>query len=538
MPSTTQYLAGYKPLTDIYDHAKIDFDQAMIESFVELRKMDAAIAVYKEGAFSQSIARLHLKNANPPRIPIPEGTKIVGNTDDGIMVTGRLTETISPWSADTEDVELLVEYDSTSEQTWFCHLGGLLIAETGDFSGCFASKGMITILDFQNSAPKYTYNYTYAHTGDTFNGRTIQGLSTNVDMSFGDSKHYDMFVNYYGAHDYANLWIQAALDGKPTEFLHGNADFWGFDDHTVGKEIMYTAPKVLNVWMYVIRMMEYAVARCNLPCGDVMGNRCDDIPVRAWDQAVAYYAGSLEGEHGEREGIMLYDLADKMCTKFKTCSADGMNDEGTSSVNLRIIDLFSQGQLGLLRRQCSEVDALKNQIINLMAVPLIQSSLYNAHIRNFTSGFEELKGATYAASVLPLIHDCNPEDAETIFASLGLGQSNETMDTVKVKEAFENNYGCLGVTCEDIGGVWEGKYYGQYASPCNYQVEDAKQPLGTLGIIVIICFLLVPMMLAAFFIYFRKRTTRPSPSDNLYDEENLDAFGDVPRNTLMTINLD
>jgi hypothetical protein len=39
----------------------------------------------------------------------------------------------------------------------------------------------------------------------------------------------------------------------------------------------------------------------------------------AWDEAVAYYVGSLEGTDGKGDGVLLYDLADKQCINFRTC---------------------------------------------------------------------------------------------------------------------------------------------------------------------------------------------------------------------------
>jgi Notch-like protein len=348
-------------------------------------------------------------------------------------------------------------------------------------------------------------------------------------MTFGHSKHQEKFARYYGVEDYADQWIRSAVNGTETEFVRGNADFVYYDVRS-REDVMLAAPKVLNVWMYVVRMMEYAVARCGVPCGREGADRCDDVPVRAWDQAVGFYAGSLEGPDGEGNGVLLYDLADTMCINFKTCMENGNHDHGTSSVNLRVMDLFGRGQLAVLRRECSKANDVKDHIVRLMSIPLIQATLYSSHIRNFTNSFEEVKGATYAASILPIVHDCNQDDAFAIYSNLGLGQSDSTVDTMAVKQAFENNFACMGVTCEDIGGVWEGKYYGQYSLPCNFPGQSDDNNL--LLVAVIVGFVLVPCMLLGAFLSCRKKF-RAVTNVPIYEDSNEADLAESPMATII-----
>ena len=65
---------------------------------------------------------------------------------------------------------------------------------------------------------------------------------------------------------------------------------------------------------------------------------CNDSPVHAWDEAWAFYSGSLEGEGGGSEGRMLYRLAEKRCANFGTCQ------DGISGVNRQLLQLFTSGQ--------------------------------------------------------------------------------------------------------------------------------------------------------------------------------------------------
>merc|ERR1712013_539447 len=52
---------------------------------------------------------------------------------------------------------------------------------------------------------------------------------------------------------------------------------------------------------------------------------------------------------------------------------------------------------------------------------------------------------------------CSAADAEIIKNNLWIDTSSLDMDGFNaVKAAFENNYGCMGVTCDDIGGMGSG----------------------------------------------------------------------------------
>ena len=81
--------------------------------------------------------------------------------------------------------------------------------------------------------------YTYKVLEDNINLRTLHGLSDQTRTKLYDcpsstlncrSKDYSKFYDYYGSFDYANQWVQAAVEGKRTTFQNGNADFAGYDE--------------------------------------------------------------------------------------------------------------------------------------------------------------------------------------------------------------------------------------------------------------------------------------------------------------------
>ena len=80
--------------------------------------------------------------------------------------------------------------------------------------------------------------------------------------------------------------------------------------------------------------------------------------MHAWDEGVAFYAGSLEGtaHGGSSAGKMVYRLAEKRCANFGTCGAAGDATRGTSQVNSELFKaggLFATGRDLLQQGQCA-----------------------------------------------------------------------------------------------------------------------------------------------------------------------------------------
>jgi Notch-like protein len=219
--------------------------------------------------------------------------------------------------------------------------------------------------------------------------------------------------------------------------------------------------------MYVIREMEDAIMDCKSGC-----IKCNDDPVHAWDEAVAFYAGSLEGEVGDTSGVLLHQLADKRCSNFGTCSGTS----GGSAVNAAIFKEFQNGQFKLQSGECDKVAPIKKRIVELMSVPLVQGSLRYAYkVEKLQGGSTEIaEGAAFSAAILPRVHACNAAAAKTISDSMNMESSSPmAAGFISVKKAFESTYACLGITCEDVGGLLKGTEYYEFAEPCG---TSAKAP--------------------------------------------------------------
>jgi hypothetical protein len=244
---------------------------------------------------------------------------------------------------------------TVSYTTSVCKEGGLF---TKAVSGCFTvAGGAITIGDVDSGTP----------TAVTNKYRTLAGFSTAAEKKMTGQEYFDIYKAYFGVGDYAHQRVMAALD---------KTGICSACDDAARVQIAKKTSAYMNVWMYVIREFEDAIEDCKAGCID-----CNDDPVHAWDEGVAFYSGSLEGTDNANSvsGKLIHALADKRCENFKTClGADGVSSKN-SKVNSAFIKQCKEGQAKLLAGKCKEAIPIKDRIIEIMSVPLIQGSLRYAY---------------------------------------------------------------------------------------------------------------------------------------------------------------
>lgn len=209
--------------------------------------------------------------------------------------------------------------------------------------------------------------------------------------------------------------------------------------------------------------MEDAIDDCEAKC-----TTCNDDSVHAWDEAVAFYTGSLEGKDPrEGGGKMLYALADKRCKNFKTCTDTAGH---VSSVNTEIFKQFNLGKAKLLKGECGPVRDITDKIISQMTIPLVQGSLRYAYkVDKLQGGSKEAaEGAVFSAAVLPMVASCDAVSAKTISDNMKIESDTKMSDGfVAVKQAFEKVYSCMGINCASVGGlIITGSEYYDHAQPC------------------------------------------------------------------------
>ena len=270
------------------------------------------------------------------------------------------------------------------------------------------------------------------------------------------------FTRLAGDFDYADKWVRAAIGEAKTAFTSKRYD-GDFDKYTAPSARRTAVSKgtaFLSTWIYSIGMFEEAVNLC--------ATAANTTALGFWDKGVAYYTGSLEGTDGNSKtgtfGELTYAYADRMCKEFKTCGATGGQTSGGSRVNSEVLSLFFDGARFLKAGQCSPLRALTYKIVQLMTVPLVQATLRSAYQLGFNTVSEaeqaavtSPEGATYAAALLPLLHYCDSSSGRTaaliVAENLVLGAG--TTNFVRVKNAIEQSYQCLGITCVEVGGLWD-----------------------------------------------------------------------------------
>lgn len=473
-------IGGYNPESKVTDHNALDLDQYYME--IELAKETStgqinAERIYTEGGNSKSYAAIRL-NSNLFR-NIDSGTKVTGTAINGEAVEGTVYKDAA---AGQNIVKIRYNYSAIQATHVMCRVGGL--QEGIVTSGCLKESGTVNIGDS-------AYDYRYVALQNNKNGRTLQGFSTAVEgkmlscslgCPFDDATY---FADYYGQADYGDRWITAAFRQDKTDFDNGNADFskWGYEGRN---EAIKKGSVYLNVFMYVIREFEDAIVDCKTKCN--VNTNCNDGPVYAWDEGVAFYSGSKEGTDGSGSGVMLHALADKRCRNFKTCGTNGESNSGTMSyINHQLLRRFEQGKDYLMAGQCGNAKKSLKEIIQKMYVPLIQGSLRYAYkLDDEDGGNEKQQGeaAVFTAAVLPRIHAADPEAAKILYDNMKVGTTGTKFSDVK--KAYESVYDELGITCKEVGGLAnsDGQYY-EGAEPCSSGLQMGLMAAAVCTIVMI-----------------------------------------------------
>lgn len=455
---------GYEPTTDVTDRLVIDLDQVSLQNQVGLQTDEgflAATRIYRDGGNSKSYAKIELDSGLSASAS--KGAAVVGVSVAGDALNGILMEDVA-----SGGTQIKVQYATTDNSASHvgCKIGGLPEAEQVD-SGCFQASGQIEV-------DGGSYQYTYNVGTDNANGRTLRGFSEHAKKKMYDCPgcpyaEHDKFYRYYGIHDYGDQWVTAALAGTTTSgFTNYNANFaqYGLEGRA---ECAKKATAYVNVHMYVIREFRDAVDDCR--AGKTKDN---DDAVVAWDEGVAFYTGSLEGTDGQGDGALVFNLADKRCRDFKTCD-NGSSLSGMSKVNKDLFALFSQGQGQIGNGKCDELEQTVNKIAAKMYIPLIQGTMRYAYkVDNLEqSEKSRAEGAVFAFSVLPIVAACSEDDGRTIASNMQVGASGTSYSSVV--NAFERNYGCMGISQSDVGRLYDE------ASGSAYPLASPASSLGVAG---------------------------------------------------------
>ncbi|GAX14654.1 hypothetical protein FisN_6Lh439 [Fistulifera solaris] len=205
---------------------------------------------------------------------------------------------------------------------------------------------------------------------------------------------------------------------------------------------------------------------------------CDqkENAIHHWDEAVGFYTGSITDFPGE-EGYLIFTVAEMECSYFGTCSEGSM-----ARVNEAIFLAFLEGKDMLQEKQCKEVIKVSQRIKSLMMIPLVQRILRHAYeldLQENQQAKTQGDAAAFMASLAPHLYSCQRSSAHMLWNDLAPGNATKASFEV-LKFNLERTYDCLGIRCEDVGGLLHidpsgsGLLYNKGAEPCNYVPSPAE----------------------------------------------------------------
>jgi len=495
-PQIVMYDSG----SDVRQHSYIDLDQRDMEVYLGATPTDYAKAknIYEHGGNSGGYAEITL--AAGLQAAAAKGTTVTQGTATGTLKS----------AAAVNDAMIKVSYPTSDPPK--CKMGGYTANADTNLpeitTGCFTTTGAITV---------GTTDVGTA-TGVANKYRTLKGFSTQAEGKMKMQETYQVYRAYYGEYDYAHQYVLGALgfmSGEgcydPTPGVHsctcdktpttctkvwtspctactaagGYGGFTGLGDDAREQGVK-KGTAYMNVWMYVIHEIEDAIMDCENSCTDPTTQTCNQDPVHAIDEAAAFYAGSLEGTTATGDadkGKLVFRLAEKRCANFGTCTGSA----GQAKANQEIIQKLSEAQTKLRESKCVEVIEIKKRIVELMSIPLIQGSIRYAYkVGEDGEGLKaKAEGAVFSAAILPRVAACDADKAKIISDNMKIDCGNNCMSAgfTAVKEAFEATYECLGITCEDIGGLLvsavEPGVYKAKAAPCVTPVMVPQNQVAT-----------------------------------------------------------
>lgn len=317
--------------------------------------------------------------------------------------------------------------------------------------------------------------------------RTIRGFSTAVaskisgnapasDVDFVNEPQMKIANAFWKTHgpgienSWADAIITAAFAGSTVGPLDFGAKGGDFRKEAIQKGIVY-----LNVMPYALWEFQDSINDCKT--GD---RKANGGSVHAWDEGVAFYTGSAEGvAEGGLKGYLQFQLAEKRCTNFGTCTADGDNNPkaGYSALNKEIFTLFTQGEEQVLAKnttECALVEQTRDKIGVRMLVPMVQGTLRYLYKTNTDESAKEA-GELFAfgSAILPAVHACDAAIGELLYDRVWKGDKIHSYAAHKAN--LESLYPCLGITCTDVGDLTQSA---STALPACTDRSPTSAPIG------------------------------------------------------------
>jgi hypothetical protein len=235
---------------------------------------------------------------------------------------------------------------------------------------------------------------------DVYQLLSLHELAVAADRKRADPV-YSYFVSYFNAINYADIAVDAALNGVGK---------WTTKEQR--QEVIVATCAFQIVFLYLLAELRQTMHHCRDPDFEV-----DDVSMHPWDEVAALLVGSLEGprEGGSSDiadGQFIFNLANSRAFQFQT-----LTEAGYSRVNSDLDDLLFAGKGELDGKDCDNLEFTAQHIEKLVIVPLVQSALRYAVAlgkSGATGSVEAALGEVFAFSVLPILSAADAESAQVI----------------------------------------------------------------------------------------------------------------------------
>ena len=454
-------IRDYHPQHDLSLLSALGSDLKAIDLLLLAETEDAFLQaqdIYIHGGYSAPHAVLHMPDGGLP-FNMEDETELSGTTKSGKPTT--VTVIGGPYKEG--DSPIKVEHRQSNP---VCRRTGL---PNPNDSACLVEDGILT-----QAGHAKTISYKYSTEGGIHSDHTLRNLSVNAKSKFkvhGNNhvpyyKDFQKYVDYFGVPDFGDKIVTAAFEGTVAEFPKQNLKF-DFSILTMRARrsiILHTCAHLI-VGLFVIREMEAGITHCDHRCGS---SNCNSDSIHALDGAVNLYTGDVYKETGK--GNFLYGLAQHMCAEFRTCGKNADRTDGEAKINSDIFAEFNAMQKYFDASQCLDAKKSKELVAQKIFVPLIQATLLAIHMDSELDTSESrAERVAFTTMVLPLLYNCdNEEVTREIALLLSPEVSAKPNSFLVVKLHMEAKYRCIGVECQDIGGIWDpnAKAYVEDAETC------------------------------------------------------------------------
>jgi len=304
------------------------------------------------------------------------------------------------------------------------------------------------------------YEYLYDGVGNPYNR-----FKTYPSYTTTKSETLMCYEEYYDPNYNPNTVVKAALEREVINFPSGPALTQDYSDATrTGPEYFIAEESAKKINQYttalleMYQLMEFSLRKVLQNCISMAG--CDDA-VEIWDNAAAIQTGPNA-------------LGEKRCLNYLTCGFNWISSNTIALANIKVLNLFQLGQTAVRTGDCCAIKAIIKLIQSAQIVPYIQGvaryawKISNAPDKTLAANNKwYAEGAAFATGMLPQLYKCNMNAATNVDTrfqlQVGKDWSGTFLDFMNIIRA---EYPCLCITCEDVGGLWDGAAYYPGAAPC------------------------------------------------------------------------